>query len=1117
MLYFVAGRKNSGKTATVHKLLGDAVSKGEGGMLIVPKQYTFESDRSILKLLGPRLACEVEVLSFSRLAHAAVKTFGGIAKPTVKQGVRAIFMSLALRGLEDKLRVFASHKNEMALVNKMLAAYDDMKLSGVTYTQLEEAADRIDDKLLSEKLKETAMIFRTFEAVISAEHFDDGDLLDRVYDILKGTDFFSGKTVVIDGFRDFTHPERKLISLMISKAKEVYITLCTDDPAEINEMSRFEAVNKSYRRLVHDASRSGIACKTITVDGRQENVLSPELNFLEENIFSPVFTPYEGEAKDIGILCAPVLEEECDAVARRIKEHIRSGNYRCRDIAVVYRQDSRYEKNIRRALKKYGVDIFEDRRQPVANQPLITFVRNLLLICAEGFDSEYVFRYLKTGLTSLTQEEIAEIENYTFTWDISGKKWLTPWTGHPEGFGVEADEKSIAALEKINGLRERAVAAVAYLAEKLRDATGKQAITLLYNFLRENGIDENLKNYAVSLEEDGFTELALEQEQVWDLLMEAFDEIATALGDIKVGTARLSELFAMVVAYKSLGKLPDGYDEVFISTADRMLTKNAKIVFAVGFNAGVFPLTARATGLFAEHEKRKLTDEAFDFFSDDEGFVSKERFFVYTALAAATEKLYLSYSTLSSVGEKLTHSEVIDRLHRLFPKIKETAVAKDGEMLYIQSPQSAFEYTARKWREGSDLTATLRHYFSSRGDFAHKLESISRGTDGKPFAFESKERAVALFGENMRFSATRLETYSKCPFMYFCRYGLHLEPRAKAKLDPALGGTIVHHVLETVLKKYPGKTFTALSDDELQKETDVCLFGYMDKFMGGRDAVSDRFFYLFSRMRKIVFSLLVRLRCEFENSDFEPCDFELHIGGDDRVSPFSVALEKGKAEIIGYVDRVDKMDLNGRRYVRVVDYKTGGKDFALGDVFSGMNMQMLLYLMSIWRTGKGFYENIIPSGVLYFPAKLSPVDADRNASQAKRNAAVLSKGKMSGMLVGDDEAICHMDKTKEFLFLPVKYDAKKDLLKGNFISVAQLEKLGGIIDGTVKKMGDALHEGLIPASPIFASGHRDTCIYCDYFDVCMKENPDYRLMKKLSHDDCLRALEGGEEDGEKLD
>ncbi|MBQ7294621.1 MAG: PD-(D/E)XK nuclease family protein [Clostridia bacterium] len=1117
MLNFIIGVKNSGKTKTAHKVLGECAQKGEGAMIIVPKQFTFDTDKGLLSLLGPKTACEIEVLSFSRLCHVAVSTYGGIKKSIAAGGMREIFMSNAVEALKDKLTVFAKQKNEIALVTKLLSEIDKMKNSGITADMLEESAEKITDRVLKSKLTETALIYRTYEAVLSQSHFDDGDMLEKVYEILAPTSFFEGKTIVIDGFKSFTHPEYKLIELMLRKAKNVYITLCCEDLNSINDLSAFAYINKTARKLRLIAGNQGVGTGQVITCEREADCFSEEMLHLERNLYKTDFEVYDKPTDKVSIIEADTAESECDAVARCIKALIREGKYRCRDIAVVFRSDEKYEKGMKASLKKYGLPLFEDRRQPVKNQPLICYVRNLLMIMSEGFNSDYIFRLIKTGLCTLEQEEISEIENYAFTWDITGKKWLSDFTGNPEGFSDYFGEKEKARLEKINGTRKKITEPLVSLREKFTDVSGKKAAELIYLYLRENAVDEALKAYALSLQEKGFSDLAAEQEQVWDILMLTLSEMAEAISVRNVTPKRFAELFELVISGKSLGKLPDGYDEVCVCSADRILTKSVKALFAVGMNSGVFPLEQKSDSLFSSFEKKKLLEADLEIGEDIKELTLSERFVCYSALSGATERVCLSYSTSSGVSQKLTESECVQSVRELFPECKKINVLTQELTDLIESEQSAFELMAKLWRNGGDGFESLRAYFSENEAYKDRLAAVMRATAEEDFAFKDKEVSKKLFGERMYFSASQLEVYSKCPFMYFCRYGVKAKTRPKAKLDAAMGGNVVHYVLEMLLKDHKGKDFLNMTAEEIDSEIRHHLGQYMRLYMAESENMSLRFNYLYGRMYKILRHLFDRLIAEFGDSDFEPCDFELTIGRDEQVKPFKVPLKQGSVELIGKIDRVDKMDLDGKRYIRIVDYKTGIKEFNLSDVFYGINMQMLLYLVSIWRGGTEFYESITPSGILYFPARLSACNVERDDSEEIREKKRMMTGKMSGMLVLDGDSASAMDKSKRSIFIPVKFDSKTGAVKGNFITLKQLERLGEMMDGIIEDMGNSLHDGIVPARPIYGPGHGETCAWCDYKDVCLKDKPTVRYAQKMSHDDCIRQLMGGEDSVEKVD
>lgn len=1119
MLNFIIGVKGSGKTAMAHSILGEAVKKGEKTMLIVPKQFTFQSDKRILELLGPRLACEVEVLSFSRLAEVVLQTYGGITKPIAKQGARNILMSLAVEAVADRLTVFARHRNEIALVTKMLDTLDEMKKEGISVQELEKSAGLLDDKLLKAKTIETALILRSYEATVAQNYFDDADLLSFVADTLKGKDFFAGKTLVIDGFSSFTKPELDIILAALCSAEEVYVTLTSDDISKKDELSPFAFCNESARRLRLLAGNNGVAVGQVITCERNSDDFDQALLRLEAELYKAMPCSYEKQPSAVSFTAAANIPAECDLVARKIKKLLRSGKYRCRDIAVCYRNGDSYEKQLRHALKKYDVPLFEDKRQNIENQPLVSFVSGLIQLICAGFDSDCIFRICKTGLMGISIEEISEIENYCFMWDITGKKWLSPFTENPDGLGEKMTDERVSTLERLNTLRESIVSPIKELREGFEGKNGRQAVELIYNFLRKNGVDARLKEYAVGLEQAGLVELALEQEQVWDTMMECFDEIACTLGESVVSAGRFYEIFNLVIASKSLGKLPDGFDEVLLCSAERMLTNSLPVVFVMGLNAGVFPASAGEHGVFSQREKDSFRAHGIDMGEDTGSLVLRERFLLYNALSAAFRELHLTCSNTGGGGEKLSFSEAVDEIKRIFPLLSTESDKDDSGLELVESEQSAFELMAKGWKDKTAFASTLREYFSGKDEYTERLAAIGRAVDEEDFAFRSSENAVALFGKNMSFSASKLEDYGKCPFLFFCRYGLKARPRIKARLDASQSGTVIHHVLEVLLKKYKGKEFLSLSDEKLKMEIGIILKEYMDESMGSQEGKTERFNYLYYRTGKILEFIMLRLKAEFEQSDFAPCDFELRIGRGEDVEPMVFDLEKGSATLYGFIDRVDSLDLDGKRYIRIVDYKSGEKKFKLGDVLSGMNMQMLLYLVSIWRNGKGYYEDITPSGVLYFPARISPLAAEREADKSARLTNRLKSAQMSGMLVDDGKVISHMEKDLQGMFIPVRLDSKKQVLKGDFITVKQLSALAEKMDGIIRDMGNNIHNGVVPATPVYGSAYTDVCSWCDYGDICMKENPRYRYIEKKTHDECIRELmaQGGEDGEAELD
>lgn len=1117
MLYFVTGKNGKENSCFLHSIISDKVKKeGKDIILIVPKQYTFESDTDILDTLGPKDACKVEVLSFSRLASVVLKTCKGIKKPPLEEGANAVIMSASLDGIKDKLQFFSRHLSGIAFIKKMLEEIKSFKNNRITPEDIAEASRRLPEGLLRQKTEETALIYEAYNTLLSRSFYDDNDLLSIVYETLLENIFFEGRTVFIDGFSSFSVQELKIISVMLRDADDVYVSLLSDNIKSTDLSSPFALSNETARRLIGESAKINVSVSDEPLYSRALP-RDEALLYLRDNLYRSTFEPLAKEARAVKILCAKDLRDECDSTARKIKALMRGEKYRCRDIAVIYR-DSVYEKEIRHSFKKYGIPFFEDRRQPVENEPLIVLVRTLFDICEKGLSTDYIMRILKTGLLSADADSIASLENYALMWSFTGKDWEKELTFNPDGFGVEMTDKRKETLSLLEESREKTVTPLISFRESVKDKTGKEIMTALYYFLTEQGINERLKEYAIALEERGNLELAKEQEQVWDILMSVIDKIASVTEDIYPSAKRVGEIFDLVVSTESLGKLPDGFDEVNVCSAERAGTLSRKAVFVLGANEGGFPRPASDKGIFPEREKEKLRELIPELKSNIKQSVMKERLLVYTALTSATERLYISFGLTDVTGARLEESEIIRLVRKILPLAETEDMTKESLENLIESEKSAFEIMATLYGEGSEKAEALRRFFEGKEEYKGRMEALKRLSDKKDFEFRSPETAKELFGKNIRLSASRLEDYELCPFKYFLKHEIRAKERTVARLDPAQSGTLVHFVLEKLLSEYNGKTFLSVSKEELLRKTEGLLTEYIEAYMGGMENKTNRFSYLYNRSLKILSTIIDRLLFEFSDSDFEPCDFELEIDCEGKIKPFRVELEEGYIELRGIVDRVDKMDKNGKRYLRVVDYKTGKKSFSLSDVLGGLGMQMVLYLVSIWRNGKDYYgDNIVPAGVLYLPARFEPYNINRKDTEEAVNMKRLESGKMDGIILDDGEVIKGMNRSLDGVMIPISVN-KSGSIKGNFISLGNLERLAEIMDNIMAEMGNELHKGKIPARPAFGKEHGTTCDFCDYQSVCKRaEGVKYRYIEKLNHSESIEKLERGEENGKTVD
>lgn len=1112
MLRLVTGRIGCGKTRRIYDEIQKKIDRGGEVTLIVPEQYSFHTEKKMLELLGARGADRVNVVSFSFLAENLLKKYGLNSKKALDDSTRAMLMSVALDEVGDELKVYSRHRYSPAVVLQMLKTLKDFRQSSVTADRIRETLGRMKPSLLRDKLNEILKIDGAYSALVEQNYFDDDCALDLLCGVLDGHNDFLNAEVFVDGFRGFTVQEYNVLERIMRQSAEVWVTLCVDKSDD--EFGVFAHTQRTERQLIRRAQTCGV---DIAKPERLTRIDSPdpELATLEGGLYCGGAEIYDKETKKITLCSAEDFESECEYVACTVKRLIRTEDVRCREIAVISRSEGDYSRRIRSALIKNGVPVFEDKRRPITSEPLIEFVRSAIEIGTSGFSTDALMRLAKTELTDISVEEISRVENYALLWQINGKKWLDEWTAHPNGLGEKMLEKDLAELKEINDIRVRLVAPLQKFRVKLKDFTSLDAARAIYYLLVDMNVAENLKKLAVKLNERSQPELASEQDRIWSLLMEMLDRVADSLGGVRLTPQRFRELFDLLISTYSVGNLPQGLDEITIGSADRVKTSAPRVVFAVGMNDGVFPMIPNSNGIFSENERRELAE--FELKTDDsfEEKMMEERFIAYSTLCATSDRLYVTYLRKDINGAQVSPSEIVNQMKKLFPKLTVVDTVDIDDTERIESNEGAFDIMAELTQKGGVLHSTLQKYFEDMPVFADRLAALNRGLSKEEIKINDREIATKLFGLNMYMSASRTEVYHKCPFEYFCKYGLNAQPRKTAELDPMQKGTAIHYILEKLISAYGSDGLCSME----KSERDRCVFDILEEYfkenLTAGVEMGERFDYLFRRLGLTVCEVVDRLAAEFQNSDFVPVAFELSIDVDGEVGTYDITLpDGGTLKLKGSVDRVDVAEQNGVSYVRVVDYKSGGKKFDLNEVFYGLNMQMLIYLFAIWKNGFRDCKEITPAGILYMPVNAPFVETERDEDESSIKQKKLKETKMNGMILDDSRVIYMMDNSGEGVFVPASI--KKDGTNtGTLISIKQMGLLMKRCEEILKSMAVNLHNGVIRVMPAHSSGnqspYKDVCKYCDYKDVCLvDENTPRNEIIGLKHSESLQRLGGDE-------
>ena len=1111
MLHLLKGRAGSGKTARMREIISQMAETGNSRpLLLVPEQFSFETERIMLELLGPKNLKNIHIFSFPRMAFSELQKNGKTNLKTADNGIKAAIMSEALMQLDGRLDIFSNVRHNSTALSPLVDFCKELKYCCIDSDSLAEKLENSTNSFLKNKLTELDLIRNSYEALLTQSYFDDSDAVSVFTNLATQSGFFKNKTMFLDGFRDFSKQELECLKLAFSQCDDVYITICVDE--KVKKFSSLYYMKEFENRLRTIASKTNTSVDEVYCQ-QKENAFSADISKLEKSLFGTEKlekTEYNG---DVVVAKCSDSENEAVFVANTIKKLLKSGEYRCRDIAVIERTNGTYKKTVIDALKRLSIPVFDDSRQPLATETLFINICSALECISKGITTQTLMSYLKTGLAGLSVSEISKLEKFALIWDLKASGWQKDFTMHPDGFGEELDEKAQKRLDELNSIRKKAVLPLLKLKKDCEDADGKAIAAAVYDFIINSKIKDNLLKLTLELDDGGFSVEANRQEYSGNVLMHILDTMALITDGKFYSLKRWYELFMILVSSGDIGEIPQGLDQVIVGSADRIRLEKTKVVFLVGVNKDEFPLVNVGSGILTDADRVLLTNLGIEVRPPFEDTVDEERFIAYCAITAASEKLYMTYKCNDGEGGALFKSEIITTVEKLFNNFNVLVTSELPVTYFIESEESAFSAFSKNYLYNNEIKSTLKAYFENKKEYEGKIDALEILRGNEPFGFKESENSKKLFGEDVYISASKVESFYNCPFAYFMRYGLGAEPLKEATLDPAQSGTIIHLVMEEILKKYPQATFVDTPDDELRNAVSSVLKTYLEEKMGGVEEKSERFMKLFYRLVDISMSVIERLKVEFGVGEFAPCDFELRIGGSD-IPAYELPLEEGKVRVTGSIDRVDLMEKDGIKYIRVVDYKTGQKEFKLSELFDGLNIQMVLYLMALEKNGKNYYGDIIPSGVLYLPSRIGLKNylGERNPDNVTIENQKRKSGKLSGMILDSPVVFNGMGVDTYPDYFPASFNAKGGA-KGNYYSLPQFHSLSCLIDDKIISMGNALHKGEIPAIPLGESDKKDgkMCEYCSYRSVCAREGGQpFNKISKLTHLKALERLDGEE-------
>lgn len=1152
-LQLYLGCSGSGKSHKLYEhIIDESLKHPElNYYILVPEQYNLSTQQKLLSMHPKRGLLNIDVLSFTRLAHRVFEEVGysHARGATIDDtGKNLILRHMAGRN-EDKLTALKGSFDKIGYISEVKSVISEFMQYGITDTELARLIDMSGSRsILKQKLTDIRLLYSEFLTYINEKYITTEEILQKVRDEVPRSAKLKKTVMVLDGYTGFTPVQRGLIEALLINCVDVYITLLTDTytkteqtPEKItaeDKQALFYLSMKTMGSLDRMCKENSIARKEDVIIRdevparfmyNEEGEVIPEekrrdeLIHLERNLFrerEERFSSGAERTNSIHIFTGTDPYEEAVETAVRIERLVREEGYRYKDIAIVTGDLETYRNTCARAFSLYGIPFFVDKKAPVMLNPLIEYIRALFDIMTEDHSYEAIFRYLKTNLViypeaSMTEEEINDkdildrLENYVLRYGIRGRKaWGEKFVKRPRN--MEENE-----LEALNRTREKIANELDAFYDDLllgRDEEKeemdklfdvKTVSTALYNFLSSHGIQEKMDKMRVSFEEEGDGARAMEYGRIYEEVCDLLNKMVILLPGEKLTLKEYASLLDSGFAEIRTGILPGTDDYVQIGDITRTRLRDVKALFFMGVNDGIIPARGGNGGIISDMEREFLTGSpetedrvGIELAPTERMKAYEQRLYLYMLTSKPKEHLYLSYSRLNMEGDSLNPSYFIKTVSRMFPCIR-IEQPDENPSNRVYGYKSALHFLALR---SQDMLRSLvddkayKEYLDLLDDCLYDRKSclkINEFMKGALYGSRmhgndriSKAVAEALYGTDLTCSITRLETYAKCAYAHFMKYGLSLKERELFSFEAKDIGSVFHDALKCYagILKERDLGWTSVDEETAEGIIDEAIERTIAE--GDYSAIygSFRTKYSVNRVKRIVKRTVNVLTDHLKRGSFTPSGQEFDFTMGDEV------------RLIGRVDRMDLCTENGNTYVKIIDYKSGSRKFDLIAVYAGLDLQLIVYLNAGMELISQKYEGnrVIPAGVFYYHID-DPVikEESRELNDEEINERIMDEFKMSGLVNSDESVYRLMDNEFGSKSNVIPVSIKKGGEFGSGSSVASEEEFGIISDYVkqkIKDTGKEILDGNIKAEPRKSSKTMGLpCDYCDYGEIC-----DYR-------------------------
>ncbi len=904
----IYGKPGSGKSEFCFSEIANKLNKEKKIYMITPEQFSFTAEQKLMKAVNSYAILDAEIVTLSRMAYRVLNEVGGSTKSYLSKCGKAMLIYSILNQNKKELTFLGKSDENIEL---SMTAITEFKKHGITVQNLQQEIERTENTYLKTKLKDIVLVYQKFEEQITGKYIEETDLLTLLANRIKDTDFIRDSVIYFDEFAGFTKQEYEVIKEFTKIAKQVNITICSDNlNSNTNpDIDIFYSNKIMIAKIWNMINENQFKMEEPVHLQKQYRFKTEELIHLTNYINNHKATIYKKSVENIELFLAQNPYSEIENIAKQITKLIKNKKMRYKDMAIITRNIDQYASLVRAIFSKYKIPVFIDEKRDVSQNIIIQYILSLLEVLSKNFSSDAVFNYLKLGFLDIESDEIFELENYCNKWGIKQNKWKKDFI-----YETEKDDKK-QKLERLNKVRKQVINPLLELKEKInQDKTVENLTRCLYDFLQEQKMEEKITKKIQQLEEKALLDLAKEYIASYQIIIELLDEMMLAFGKDKTTIDQYSKILKVGLKNSELGKIPGTQDQVTFGDIDRSRSHKVKTVFIIGLNDGSFPSVNKDEGFLDDQEREKLKQDGIELAKGTVEKLYEDNFNIYKAFTTAENSIYLSYASSDKEGKTLRPSMLIHKIKRLYPKLKEKSdmINKEYEITNELVTYEQLLENIAKLRDNkkiSEIWYSIYQYYKQKVEWKEKLENDLKGLVYTNLPQDIRQENIQkLYGNTLNTSVSRLEKYRSCPFSYYLQYGLKLKEKEEFKIHTFETGAFMHETIDQFFEqvKEQGLGLAEIGEEQIYQIVSEIIERNLQLSKNFIFTSTAKYKTLVKRLKRIVSKALKYIIQTLIYSDFNIEGTEIEFGKKGKYKPIVLMLENGKkVEITGKIDRID--------------------------------------------------------------------------------------------------------------------------------------------------------------------------------------------------------------------